>query len=96
MRQNYEIKVATPIMSKKMMEKQKGQKRSEICRWPWQTLHRFFQPCWRELSVPPHDGAKVGTAGAWLSGSLLLQWSCSWRGLGTQKQFFKPRSTSRA
>lgn len=31
---SYEMKVATPIISKKMMEEQKGQKRRQIYRWP--------------------------------------------------------------
>lgn len=33
MRQNNEMKVATPIISKKMMGEHKGQKRRQICRF---------------------------------------------------------------
>lgn len=51
MRQNYKIKVAAPIISKKIVEEKKGQKRGQICRWPWQNLHNFTPPALLERIV---------------------------------------------
>lgn len=78
MRQNNEMKVATPIISKKMMWEHKGQKRRQIYRF---TLAKLLPALLGRIARSSWDRGKVGTAGAWLSGCLLLQWGCSSGGL---------------